>query len=268
MSIVSDISTKLYYRTLNCLIPTTQVKLEDSFKGKRNIFIYFDYEREFSGHETNITDSNIKYILKLLNDHGINTTWFTVGKIIKKYPDSIHEIIKNDHEIGSHTYSHIPPLKSSNRELKEDFKLFNQDTHQLNSISGFHSPRGQWAFKIYKLLKQYGFVYEVVGSRKHKNLNPTFLNYRFKDKILRFKTVGDDWLLFKSKYTKEEVLDFFIMQSKKINKGEFAGIGFHPWLMFSDDNILHGFELFLQYLSNNNELQIKSINYFINNIKD
>ncbi len=268
MSIVCDILSKLYYRTLHCLIPTTRIKLQDSFKNKRNIFIYFDYEREFSGHGPNITDSNIKYILELLKDHGIKVTWFTVGKIVKKYPNSIHEILKFDHEIGSHTYSHIPPFISSNKELKEDFKLFDQDSHEFNPVSGFHSPRGQWAFKMYKYLKQYGFIYEVVGNRKHKHLNPVFLNYGYKKKMLRLKTVGDDWHLYKSKYTTEEVLDFFIGQSNMIQKGEFAGIGFHPWLLFSDNNILNGFELFLQYLNNNDEFQIKSINYFINNTKD
>ena len=268
MSIVSNISSKLYYRTLDCLIPTTRAKLQDSFKDKRNIFIYFDYEREFSGHETNITDSNIKYILELLKDFGIKATWFTVGKIINKYPDSIYEIIKHHHEIGSHTYSHIPPFESSNRELKEDFRLFDQDTQKFNSISGFHSPRGQWALKMYKYLKQYGFIYEVVGSRKYKYLNPVFLNYGYKKKIIRLKTVGDDWLLYKSRYTTEEVLDFFIGQSNMIQKGEFAGIGFHPWLLFSDNNILNGFELFLQYLNSNDEFQFKSINYFINSIED
>ena len=261
MRIFRNISSELYYKALDIMIPTLDIKLLDSYKNKRTLFIYFDYEREYRGHEINITDKNIKHILLLLDKYDFKSTWFTVGKVISKYPQSISEILDKEHEIGSHTYSHVSPFATSSRELSNDFKMLEQAAVKIDTISGFHSPKGQWAFKTYKFLRQYGFTYEIVGSREDRHLNPVSFKYGYKKQIFRFKTIGDDWSLYKSSYTKMEVLDYFIQLTKRTQRGQIAGIGFHPWLLFSNENFILGFELFLEFLHDNKDLHIESLKF-------
>jgi hypothetical protein len=118
---LDQILLKIYYRFL-ALISLHQIK-ENNFESScRKCFIYFDYEREFSGHQTNISDCDIEYLLDHLDQVKLKTTWFTVGKVIEKYPNTIPKIVEKGHEIGSHTYAHISPKAMNDINLETDFE--------------------------------------------------------------------------------------------------------------------------------------------------
>ena len=56
---------------------------------------------------------NTKKILELFKKYNVKATFFTLGYIAEKFPDLIHEIIEEGHEIGSHGYSHLDLRKNS-----------------------------------------------------------------------------------------------------------------------------------------------------------
>ena len=257
---------KLYYYYANYALKTEVIVLPDTLKFKKNIFIYFDYEREFGGHETDISDDDIDQLLEILHKYQFKTTWFTVGKIFENYPNSIKAIINHGHEIASHTYAHIPPLKMKKNKAKSDFELFSNCSSKFIQVEGFHSPMGRWSLNTLKHLWKNGYIYDVAGDSKKNSGFPFYILPCKKNKIIRMRTMGDDWPLFVENYTENEVFEYLIQLTNKINNGEISGIGFHPWVLYSNQQIFNGFRGFLEYLNNNKEFQIKTANCFVKDI--
>jgi polysaccharide deacetylase family protein (PEP-CTERM system associated) len=54
-----------------------------------------------------IQDS-IDIVLQILRRHGTQATFFTVGEVVRDYPDIVREIAAEGHEIASHGYTHTP----------------------------------------------------------------------------------------------------------------------------------------------------------------
>ncbi len=266
MSILKKIYRKLYFRYGNTLLGKTCCPLPSQMDGKKNLFIYFDYEREFGGHDTQITDKDIDLLLRLLDEYQLKTTWFTVGKIFEFYPDSIHAILSHGHEIGSHTYGHIAPFKQPIGAMKEDFESFNEASKNFTEVKGFHSPNGLWSLSMFSQLQKYGYNYDVFRLPAGTNQNPYIAYFSYRRKILRLPTLGDDWNLYKKKSNATDVCIYLQNMTAKMKYGNIAGIGFHPWILFSDMQIFEGFKNFLFTLSQNTEFEIKPALDFVRQI--
>ncbi len=265
MSLFSIIYQKLYYIFLDIILPKTKFNVPTSISNKINIFIYFDYEREFGGHSTSVSDDDINYILEFLKTNSVKTTWFTVGKIFNKYSNSIKNINYNNHEIGSHTYGHVVPLELKTKTLKKDFNLYSEIINDKNKTIGFHSPKGRWSFGLIKLLIKYNYTYDVVGASKGEQYIPFYIIKNNK-KLLRFHTLGDDWPLYNKNYSEEDVFEYFKNKIKKIKPGNIGGMGFHPWVLFSNTKILHGFEKFISYVIQQKSINIELASFYANTL--
>lgn len=262
MTFARSIYKKVYYHSLNLLLIRKEVRLPSLYRSKRNIFLYFDYEREFSGYDTKIGDGEIREILQMLDELKIVTTWFTVGKLFSKYPDSIADILSYGHEIGSHTYAHIPPFYTANKILERDFEKFNKASGTLTRIKGFHSPTGKWSLKLSKYLNTYNYTYDIISCSKRKDCKPHFVITGPGSKHLRLYTYGDDWPLFKGNGKAEESLNHYIELIDKLEPGNVGGIGFHPWVLFSNKNLLKGFYDLLDYLKNQDDVELNTARFF------
>ncbi len=264
MGLKHKLYIKLYYRFWYLVLPKKKVAIPNSLKSSRNVFIYFDYEREFGGHSTSISNENVKHIIGLLGELSIKSTWFTVGQILQKYPETITAIINNGHELASHTFYHTPPLHTSTQELKNDFE--NIEKFSPVKIKGFHSPNGRWSLKSISFLKKYSYSYDVISIPKSKSYTPIIHIVPFVGQVFRLQTVGDDWALYKKSKSANEVLNHCKGQLSKVKTGQIAGIGFHPWVLFSNPEILKGFSLFLKYLHDQKDVNIDTAIGYISKI--
>lgn len=260
MNLIRRINLKIYYVLCNRFLPRKKSILPRVLTDSKNIFIYFDYEREFGGHNTNISDYDISTILDLLKLVKLRATWFTVGKIFDHYPETIIEILSSGHEIGSHTHNHLTPLGTSAKILKNDFKTFSNKTRIID-IRGFHSPRGRWSFSLLKHLRLHNYSYDVIGANKKERLIPYMVGHG-KNQLIRLHTVGDDWPLYNKNLKKEDILRYFNSHLNRIKPGEIAGIGFHPWILFSEPNILTSFSEFLTYLNKQENIRLETGSFY------
>lgn len=263
MNLLERTSIKAYYLYCNSVISREKCELPSSLGDRRNIFIYFDYEREFGNPDSQITDSQIIGLLEILNNYNIKSTWFSVGRIFHEYPDSIKEIVRNQHEIASHTYGHISPYSANRRVLKRDFELFYQASHPYAEVRGFHSPNGLWSKSLINYLRKYKYEYDVIGLRKNETADALKLRDKKGDVIIRFRTIGDDWEFFGRKYTESEIYNKLINKLTKIKRTGPAGIGFHPWILYSDPSIMEGFKRFLDTISSDENYNIKPAYSFV-----
>lgn len=251
-----SILTKFYYIYCNFRLKYSIETLSIISSEKINIFIYFDYEREFGGNITKINDDDIKRILKLLDEKNIKATWFTVGRIFKKYPDSIEWIKRNGHEVASHSNNHIKPLYINKKDLKKDFDMFSMNAGLNEKIIGFHSPEGKWSLNQLKYLSKYNFKYDIIDNRKNNQGYVYKISSTIGKGIFRFETLGDDWDVFKNNLTKDKSLSYFINIVNELKLGQMGGIGFHPWILISRPEIWESFTHFIDYIAKNDKIQI------------
>lgn len=260
---LNEIRLKFYYRFLE-LISLSPVKKENSENKFKNCFIYYDYEREFSGHKTNISDSEVEHLLEHLDQFKLKTTWFTVGKVIERYTETISKIAEKGHEIGSHTYGHISPKVMNKIDMRTDFEKFDKERSRNNlHIEGFHSPNGQWNISMFDYLLNYNFSYDVLSLPNSKRkIQPMKFSFLRSYPIIRLVTIGDDWPLFGAGKSRTEVFEYFKALYLNTKKGDTFGIGFHPWILYSDKNILSGYKDFIYFITQQNDVIIKPAIFF------
>jgi peptidoglycan/xylan/chitin deacetylase (PgdA/CDA1 family) len=75
--------------------------------------------------------------LDLLEELGIQSTFFLVASQIRSYPDFAQEIVRRGHEVASHGFLHRRHLLSTPRAIREDFS---QAMNVHKDIFG-HTPR-------------------------------------------------------------------------------------------------------------------------------
>ncbi|PKN75814.1 MAG: hypothetical protein CVU49_00130 [Candidatus Cloacimonetes bacterium HGW-Cloacimonetes-2] len=236
------------------------IDLGSAFDGNsKYLFLYFDYEREYSGHKTDITDTDVEEIVKLLARYQFVSTWFIVGQVMEKYPDSVRNIQSYGNEIGSHTYSHLILREATLTQIKKDFSAFDSPKFKDLNIKGFHSPRDQWDVRALSCYANYGYKYDLLKT----GLMDSPITFRFPpknrlDSMVRFSSVIDDWDLFHTELEPEDVTRYFSKALDVFQAGTIAGIGFHPWLLVSDRNIWEGFVGFIKLLSTRKDITIKT----------
>ncbi|MCC5972179.1 MAG: polysaccharide deacetylase [Pararhodobacter sp.] len=101
-------------------------------------------------------------ILKLLREYKLPSTFFVPGWTAEKYPDRIHAILEDGHEIGHHSYLHewIDPDKPL--EERESFERALEALDKVAGIKpvGYRSPAGETSPTLMGLLNEHGLLYD------------------------------------------------------------------------------------------------------------
>jgi len=141
----------------------------------------FDLPKEFnvpiSEQEMyEISKQGVTNLFGLLDKYKIKATFFITTHFAKRYPKIIKDLIKKQHEIASHGYSHsfsdqtLDKTKKAKLDLEKITKI---------KIKGFRAPR----FRIRDISKLHdlGFVYD---SSLHPTLIPGRYNNLSKPRIV------------------------------------------------------------------------------------
>jgi len=97
-----------------------------------------------------------QYILDDLDKFGAKATFFVVGEEAEKNPDLIMRMKDEDHEIGNHTYSHVPAKEMSVRRSLSDIERCNEVIYKITKERPkyFRPPGGNMNEGISKGLKK------------------------------------------------------------------------------------------------------------------
>jgi peptidoglycan-N-acetylglucosamine deacetylase len=101
-------------------------------------------------------------ILAFLESRGIRSTWFTPGFTIESWPRECEAVVKAGHEIGHHSWAHVPPANQSRDEEEADLVRANDAIVRLTgrSARGYRSPSWDLSPHTVELLVRHGFVYD------------------------------------------------------------------------------------------------------------
>jgi hypothetical protein len=121
---------------------------------------------------------------------------------------------------------------------------------------------------MFDFLLKNKFTYDVICLPfKRQKILPMKFQFFKVYPIVRLVTVGDDWSLFGAEKSRLQVFEYFKDLYLKTKNGDIFGIGFHPWILCSDKNILMGYKDFLLYLTQQKDIIIKPARYFVSDLQ-
>lgn len=127
---------------------------------KNNIILTFDGG---SG-----ADSAYK-ILKVLAQYKIKTTFFLTGKFMDTYPNLVRTMLKDGHEVFSHTYNHPYLTQVSDDEIRNELKITEETLVRMAGTSTkpyFRPPYGDRDERVLRIAREEGYqsVYWTVDA--------------------------------------------------------------------------------------------------------
>jgi len=160
-------------------------------------------------------------ILEFLRKHETYATFFMVGEIIEKFPETLDKILNDGHEIAFHTMYHSRLDSEGYREkFSKELEEFSRLTD--NKSKGFRAPtfslnkKSSWAID---LLEDYGYLYDSsivpAKSSMYGNPNASKKPYRISSASL----YSDD--------SNSKISEFPLMVTKFLGKTVPAGGGFY-----------------------------------------
>ena len=225
--------------------------------GENNVslVIYLDYEREFAVEEArHSAEKGFNSILDILSEYNVKATWNCVGLIGQHYPKTINQLIEQDQEISSHTYSHIVPLRTNRYELINDIshvkKFFKKEFNK--NIRGFHSPQDAWSKSLLEILEKLNFDYDIAvesNRSKHNACRLSTLKYKLFSLgkgIIRIPSLSDDWRFMSDNLSPDKMLQQWKGALDEFYFGKTIAVGFHPWVIGQDDARIEVFESFVK----------------------
>ena len=112
-----------------------------------------------------------KRLLELMKAYSIPTTWFVPGFTIETYPAACEAVVKAGHEIGHHSWAHIPPASQTLEEEEADMQRASAAIQRLTGgrATGYRSPSWDLSDNTLNLLLKYGFEYDssMMGGDYH-----------------------------------------------------------------------------------------------------
>ena len=62
-------------------------------------------------------------ILEILDRYDVKATFFWVGENVYRYPDLARDVVARGHQVGNHTFNHLPGLKTKNETYFNNVEL-------------------------------------------------------------------------------------------------------------------------------------------------
>lgn len=107
-------------------------------------------------------DDKTPFILETLKKYNIHATFFLCGFWVEAYPDMVHAIAADGHEIGNHSMTHPHMSKLSPEQITKELDKFESVVEPITGKKTvlFRAPFGEYNDTVIKALRNRG--YEVI----------------------------------------------------------------------------------------------------------
>ena len=129
-------------------------------QGRHQIALTFD-----GGAEAECFDD----LMRALEAAHVHSTFFITGRFTHSHPDCVAEIIKRGHEVGNHTWSHLPLTQQSDSVIRDEITRAEQaiiKTSGQNPKPRFRAPYGDRDTRVLKVAAKLGYrsIYWTIDS--------------------------------------------------------------------------------------------------------
>jgi len=101
-------------------------------------------------------------LLELLDKYKVKATFFVLGWIAERFPETVKELTIKGHEVASHGMSHMLNSKLSNEELKEELRESKKVLERITGrpVLGYRAPSFTISDAVLKYLQDVGYKYD------------------------------------------------------------------------------------------------------------
>lgn len=105
------------------------------------------------------TSIGVDIALDALGKRGIQATFFLIGKDVSQRPDLAARIVKAGHELGNHSFSHVPMVGRSRQFYDQEISETNRLLRSAGGRSNlFRPPYGQKRFGLPLALRRHSLT--------------------------------------------------------------------------------------------------------------
>ena len=126
-------------------------------------------------------------LIDILNDHGVNTTFFVVGDWVDRYPDSVRALSEAGNEVMNHSSSHAHFSSLTDREITADISACNDKIEAVTGVRPtlFRCPYGEYDDHVIRAVNALGMtaVQWDVDSLDWKGLSASEITRRVLDRV-------------------------------------------------------------------------------------
>lgn len=111
------------------------------------------------------------WVVDLLQQQGIQATFFCVGENVARYPYLLHHLLDCGHQVGNHTFHHVPAWRLSFPEYLNEIEM----AQKVIPSPLFRPPHGKlWPWQMPALKRRFSKIvmWDVLTKDYDRRLSP------------------------------------------------------------------------------------------------
>ena len=128
----------------------------------KEIILSFDVEQDAPpySHTFNGIQRGLPKILEVIEEKGVQATFFTTGEVAEKFPDAVEKIVQGGYELGSHGYDHRRFDRMDKKEARENVERSLDVLRAFYDVVSFRAPNLKFPPEYYTILEENGIRYD------------------------------------------------------------------------------------------------------------
>ena len=132
-------------------------------------------------------NEDTQMLIDILDQYGVNATFFVVGDWVDKYPESVRALADAGNEVMNHSTSHAHFSTLSHNEIIRDINLCNDKIEQITGVRPtlFRCPYGEYDDHVIQAVSSIGMtaVQWDVDSLDWKGISADEIQRRVLDRV-------------------------------------------------------------------------------------
>ena len=132
-------------------------------------------------------NGDTQMLIDILDQYGVNATFFVVGDWVDKYPESVRALADAGNEVMNHSTSHAHFSKLSHNEIVRDVNLCSDKIEQITGVRPtlFRCPYGEYDDHVIQAVNSLGMtaVQWDVDSLDWKGISAEEIQRRVLDRV-------------------------------------------------------------------------------------
>ena len=132
-------------------------------------------------------NEDTQMLIDILDQYGVNATFFVVGDWVDKYPESVRALADAGNEVMNHSTSHAHFSKLSHNEIVRDVNLCSEKIEQITGVRPtlFRCPYGEYDDHVIQAVNSLGMtaVQWDVDSLDWKGISAEEIQRRVLDRV-------------------------------------------------------------------------------------
>lgn len=136
----------------------------------KKVFITIDVEQDCPPFLTSVTGmkQGMPALLDLFSQENISATFFTTGEMAEQFPEIMHRIVNEGHELACHGHTHRRFDQMSYTEANDEIKAAAEILRQYAPVISFRAPNLSFPDAFLPMLLDHGFKIDSSIARYKK----------------------------------------------------------------------------------------------------